>query len=167
MAPNTAPDTDFIAAAKTNWEKHGWGDAASGMATLTSVVRVAQMMRTRCEQTLAPFGISFARYELLTLLHFTRHGALPMSKISERLQVHPASVTHTVARLERDGLVRRGSSAEDKRVILVSITDQGIALVKAATPELNAVFRNLGLTADAQEDLYQICSDFRRIAGDF
>ena len=39
------------------------------------------------------------------LLSFTRSGALPLGKIGERLQVHPASVTNVIHRLEKDGFV--------------------------------------------------------------
>ena len=41
------------------------------------------------------------------LLLFSRRGSLPMARIGERLQVHPASVTNAVDRLEAQGLVRR------------------------------------------------------------
>ena len=54
-----------------------------------------------------PYGLTFARFEALALLSFSRRGALPLGKIGDRLQVHPTSVTNTVNRLERDGLVRR------------------------------------------------------------
>ena len=48
-----------------------------------------------------PFGITFARYEVLVLLSFSRTGSLPLSKVGERLMVHPTSVTSAVDRSQR------------------------------------------------------------------
>ncbi|NLZ56784.1 MAG: MarR family transcriptional regulator [Corynebacterium sp.] len=163
--PRSTP-RDFIAEATRNWERHGWKDAAPGMATVTSVVRVGQILTTRVEAALKPFGITFSRYELLALLMFSSAGSLPMSKASDRLQVHPASVTNTVSRLEKDGLVRRSPDPRDGRGTLVSITDQGIALLTQATPELNRVFVDLGVTDESRDAMLKVCKDFRRAAGD-
>ena len=54
---------------------------------------------------LRPFGLTFARYEVLMLLSFSTKGSLPLGKIGERLQVNAASVTNAVDRLEAQGLV--------------------------------------------------------------
>ena len=72
------------------------------MAAVTSVMRAHQIMLARVDDALRPLGLTFARYELLMLLQFSRTGSLPLSKIGSRLQVHPASVTNVVDRLERD-----------------------------------------------------------------
>ena len=93
------PD-DPIELARANWVRHGWDDAADGMALVTSVMRVQQVFLARIEAILRPYGLTFARYEVLRLLAFTRRGAMPVGKIGERLQVHPASVTNAVQRLE-------------------------------------------------------------------
>ncbi|MPV88512.1 MarR family transcriptional regulator, partial [Georgenia ruanii] len=85
------------------------------MAAVTSVMRAQQLMLARIDQALRPHGLSFARYEMLRLLAFTREGRLPMASATARLQVHPASVTNTVDRLERDGLVRREPHPRDGR----------------------------------------------------
>ena len=83
---------DPIAEARRQWAAHGWDDVADGMAALTSVMRAQQLLLGRCDAVLADFDLTFARYELLALLSFTRHGELPLGKASVRLQVHPASV---------------------------------------------------------------------------
>src|ERR1700759_2367877 len=81
----------------------GWSDAADGMAAVTSVMRAPQLMLASIDAVLRPLGLTFARYELLMLLQFSRHGSLPLAVIGSRLQVHPTSVTSAVDRLERDG----------------------------------------------------------------
>ena len=105
MPRNGPLPVDPIAEAKRQWVDHGWTDAAAGMSAVTSVIRAQQLMFARIDQTLKPFGLSFARYEMLRLLGFTREGRMPMSSAIARLQVHPTSVSSTVDRLVRDGLL--------------------------------------------------------------
>ena len=96
---------DPIEEAARLWREHGWADAADGMAAVTSLMRAQAIVQARVDDVLRPLHLSFARYELLMLLTFTRHGALSMTKAGARLQVHPASVTNAATRLEAAGLV--------------------------------------------------------------
>lgn len=77
------------------------------MVAVTSVMRAHQILLARVEAALRPYGLSFSRYELLRLLAFSGNGTLPITKASDRLQVHVTSVTHAIRRLEGDGLVER------------------------------------------------------------
>lgn len=115
----------------------GWTDAADGMALVTSIMRVQQLFLADIESILRPHGLTFARYEVLRLLAFTRRGVLPVGKIGERLQVHPASVTNAVQRLQDAGLVDRRSNPDDGRSVLAEITSAGCDLVETCTSLLN------------------------------
>jgi DNA-binding MarR family transcriptional regulator len=159
---------DPIAEAKRQWQDRGWSDAAEGMAVITALVRTQQILLGRIESVLKGFDLTFARFEMLTLLSFTRTGALPMAKASERLQVHPTSVTNVVDRLEKAGLVRRVAHPTDGRATLIEITEEGKARALAAASELNAVvFAQSGFADEELQDLGGILSKFRRDAGDF
>ena len=83
-----------------------------------------------------PYGLTFARYEALVLLAFSQKGELPMSKIGERLMVHPTSVTNTVDRLRAAGLVEKRPNPNDGRGTLAAITDKGREVCEAATEDL-------------------------------
>ncbi len=105
-----------------------WGDrfgTADAMAAVTSIMRAQQILLAGLDGLLRPYGLTFARYEALVLLAFSRRGALPLRVIGERLMVHPTSVTNTVDRLERDGLVRRLPNPRDGRGTLAEITPSG------------------------------------------
>ena len=86
-------DSDPIEEARRQWVAHGWADAADGMAAVTSIVRAQQIVLQRIDTVLRPLDLTFARYEILTLLSFTKNGSLPMTKMGALLQVHPTSVT--------------------------------------------------------------------------
>ncbi len=159
---------DPIAEAGRQWIRHGWADAADGMAAITAIMRTQQILLARIEKTLKPFGLTFSRYELLTLLSFTRSGALPMAKASARLQVHPTSVTNAVDRLEGAGFVRRHPHPTDGRTTLVAITDDGRAIASKATAALNSsVFENPGFERADLDSLIGMLGRFRHNAGDF
>lgn len=137
---------DPIREARRQWVAHGWAEAADGMAMVTSVVRVQQLLMERIDAALRPLGLTFARYEVLRLLSFVKVGALPMTRLGSLLQVHPTSVTSAVARLEKQGHVVRERREDDRRVVLAMITDSGREVVERATEALNSqVFEAPGL----------------------
>ncbi len=159
---------DPIDLAHANWSRRGWDEAADGMAVITSIMRVQQVLLARVETILRPLGLTFARYEVLMLLLFSRSGCLPVGKIGERLQVHPASVTNAVQRLEADGLVRRTANPNDGRSILAEITESGRRLVERCTDQLNAdVFAVVPIPVAQQERAFKALKGVRKAFGDF
>lgn len=138
---------DPIELARRNWVAAGWVEAADGMAFVTSLARVHQLVLARIEDLLRPHALTFARFEVLRLLAFSRRGVLPIGKVGERLQVHPASATNAVQRLEQAGFVVRSANPDDGRSVLVEITASGRALVEMCTELLNReVFATLPLS---------------------
>jgi DNA-binding MarR family transcriptional regulator len=159
---------DPIEEAHRQWTDHGWATAADGMAAVTSLVRAQQILMQRIDSVLRPLNLTFARYEILMLLSFTKAGALPMTKMGSLLQVHPTSVTSAVDRLEVQEFVRRVPHATDRRAILASITDAGRHMAMTATTALNGqVFENVGITGNQVEQLRGVLRSLRANAGDF
>ena len=97
---------DPIERAGQTWEQR-FGPA-SAMRAATSVFRVQQILLARFDEVLRPHELTFARYEVLVLLTFSRTGELPLKVIGSRLMVHPTSVTNAIDRLVAAGLRRRG-----------------------------------------------------------
>lgn len=164
--PGTSTRLDPIAEAKRHWLGHGWENAASGMAAVTTITRVQQILAGRVEEKLAPYGLTFARFEILRLLGFTRTGMLPMGKISDRLQVHPASVTSAVKRLEKEDLIRRETDEEDNRIVLAVLQPKGRRLLEPATEAVNEVFATTGLDDAGLDALVDLLNSIRHHAGD-
>lgn len=168
MSPGRPLRFDPILEARRQWEVHGWADAAPGMAAVTSVIRAQQIYLARVDTVLRPLALSFARYELLMVLLFSRSGALPLNKLGARLQVHPTSVTNAVDRLEQQGLLRRVAHPTDGRTTLAEITAAGRRVARRATDALNAeVFGAPGLTVGEVGELVDILVRLREGAGDF
>jgi DNA-binding MarR family transcriptional regulator len=158
---------DAIAEARRQWEAHEWA-APGAMAATTSIMRAHQIVLARTDEALRPFDLTFARYEALVLLAFSRQGALPLGKMGDRLMLHPTSVTNIIDRLERQGLVRRVGHPTDRRTVLAEITEDGRRMVDKATEAVSAT--SFGMGALTERELDQVTRLLRKVridAGDF
>ncbi len=157
---------DPIERAGEHWER-AFGPSRA-MRVATSVMRVQQLLIARFDELLRPYELTFARYEALVLLAFSRRGELPMRVIGERLMVHPTSATHTVERLAKQGYVTRRRNPADGRGVLAAITPAGRDVVAAGTKDLTAAGFGLdALDAAECEAVFAALRRVRRAAGDF
>jgi DNA-binding MarR family transcriptional regulator len=156
---------DPIERAGETWEKH-FGPS-SAMRAATSVFRVQQILLARFDEVLRPLELTFARYEVLVLLAFSRLGELPLKVIGSRLMVHPTSVTNAIDRLVAAGYVDRRPNPADGRGVLAAITERGRAVVEDGTAALTAI--GFGLADLDEPDHEALFTTLRRVrlgAGD-
>jgi DNA-binding MarR family transcriptional regulator len=159
---------DPIREARRQWDEHWGGTATPSMAAVTSIMRAQQIILARLNELLDPLDLTFARYEALMLLLYSRNGELPLGKISDRLQVHRASVTNVVDKLVDRGYIERVGHQQDRRAILARITKEGKRVARLATKRLNAAgFGMDPLDSAACDALYNALTPLRLAAGDF
>ena len=114
---------------------------------LTDVVMsVARLIRRRQVAALEPFGLSPSQSRALRVL--TRVGEpVRLGFLAERLRIVPRSATDVVDSLEDAGWVRRTPDPNDRRAVLLELTDAGAALAadvaKAQRRESSDVFDDL------------------------
>lgn len=157
---------DPIARADEHWRQR-WGSVPS-MAAITSIMRAQQILLAEVDGVVKPYGLTFARYEALVLLTFSKAGELPMSKIGERLMVHPTSVTNTVDRLQSAGFVEKRPNPNDGRGTLAAITAKGREVCDAASRDLMEMDFGLGVYDAEELDLvFALLRPLRVDAGDF
>jgi DNA-binding MarR family transcriptional regulator len=156
---------DPIERAGETWQER-FGPASS-MRAATSVFRVQQILLARFDEVLRPHSLTFARYEVLVLLTFSRTGELPLKVIGSRLMVHPTSVTNAIDRLVAAGYVARRPNPADGRGVLAAITDDGRRVVTAATAALVDLDFGLGDLDEADRaTLFDVLRRVRLGAGD-
>ena len=156
---------DAIAEARRQWIAHDLPEPIA-MAAATSVMRAQQIVSTAVERALRPLGLTFARYEVLMLLRFAREGALPITRVGERLMVHPTGITKLVDKLEEQGLVRREANPNDRRGTLARITAEGRALAETATRAVTEVRFGADLGDDDLEALVRLVRTWRERTGE-
>ena len=160
---------DPITRAAQLWTRR-WGRSSQpvAMASATSIMRVQQLLLTDFDAVVGRHGLTFARYEALVLLAFSREGRLGMSKIGQRLMVHPTSATNIVQRLHAQGFVERVPNPDDGRGTLAVITPAGRDAMEAATADLIRMRFGLDmLTPGEHEQLFDLLRKVRVGAHDF
>jgi DNA-binding MarR family transcriptional regulator len=159
---------DPIAEAGRQWRKHWGTKMVAPMMAVTSIMRVQQILLARLNEALAPFELTFARYEALMLLYLSRRGSLPLGKMGARLQVHPTSVTNLIDGLEKLGYVERTPHPSDRRTTLASITERGREVADEATAALHAIrFGMPRVSRGELETVTDVLGEWREDAGDF
>lgn len=159
--PMTGLDFDPLERAGELWAENVGDPTAMQLAT--SIMRVQQIVSARLDAALKPHGITFSRFEVLRLISFSREGRLAMSKIGERLMVHPTSVTNAIDRLEGQGLVSRRPDENDRRRTWAALTPAGREVLETATAALmQAEFGVGSLSAQDQRDGYAVLRRLRR-----
>lgn len=122
--------------------------AWAALLETTAIVQHAADRRLR-----ASVSLSASQFEILLRIVEASEGALRMSEIADRLVVSPSSLTYQVTRLAERGLVERGASESDERVVLVRITDAGRAVVTEGVPEYVDVVTTMLLDHLPPDDL--------------
>ena len=152
---------DPVVEATDQWASHGY-DAGPRLLASLSLIRAESIVRERNSEVLNAFGLSFAQHEVLMLLSFTKTGELPLGKISERLMVHPTSVSNSVDALVGMGLVTRRQDPRDRRSRLARITRRGRNTARRTAASLSAADFGIGDLdeADAAE-LFRILLKLR------
>jgi DNA-binding MarR family transcriptional regulator len=98
------------------------------------------------------FDISLTEYEILVRLSEREGRQLRMAQLADALAHSRSRVTHTVARMERAGLVQRSTSPDDGRGILATMTDKGWSLLTRVAPfHVNGVREHLVDLAPAED----------------
>ncbi len=78
--------------------------------------------------------LSLPEYEILVRLSEAPDRMLRMAEIADAVKNSRSRITHTIARMEREGLVERRQCATDGRGVLAALTDKGGALLADAAP---------------------------------
>ena len=89
----------------------------------------AALRRLRGRETRKPGELSFAQFGLLFGL--AERGEMSAGELATAAALSPATVTQMLDGLEAAGLVRRLRSERDKRVVMVSLTDDGRAVMES------------------------------------
>ena len=108
-----------------------WLDAEEQQAW-RSFIRASRLLDEELRRGLEHHGLSHPEYEILVRLSEAPGRALRMSEIAGEVVSSRSRLTHTVARLERDGLVARRASTCDRRGVECALTDRGFEVLEQA-----------------------------------
>jgi DNA-binding MarR family transcriptional regulator len=104
-------------------QQHVWRAFLGGTTVLTD--RLDRDLRTT-------HGLSMPEYEILVRLSEAPKRSIRMAELADAVSHSRSRVTHTIARLEREGIVQRGQCSDDGRGVSAHLTDHGFSVLEAA-----------------------------------
>jgi DNA-binding MarR family transcriptional regulator len=137
------PDRDDAGGAiMTAMERESWQDRL-GREAYISLFVASNQFNEQMEQVCRAEGITHPQYTVLWVLCLTDSpGGLPMGALADGLLTRSADATRLVDRLLAAGHVTREPSPTDRRVVLVSPTEQGLRLFERLTTAIKALHRS-------------------------
>lgn len=108
--------------------------------------------------------LSMPEYEILVRLSEAPDQRMRMAELAGSISHSRSRVTHTVARLEKDGLVQRSACASDGRGVEAVLTDQGFARLEEAAPTHVAGVRRFLVDLAGDDDFAAVGRVFDAVA---
>jgi DNA-binding MarR family transcriptional regulator len=121
-----------------------------GQAAVMTIFRTADVLRHAVERSLSTFGLSNEQYNVLRILRGAGENGLPTLEISNRMLSRSPNITRLLDKLITKKLVRRSRPKEDRRVVIVAVTPQGLELLAHLDGVVDKVFDNFPKTTNAE-----------------
>ncbi len=130
-------------------------------AYLNGVARINE----RLDAELRRFELDLGEYEILVHLSESPEQQLRMSDLAAKVRQSRSRLTHTVARMEKKGLVLRKACPEDRRGVIAVLTGRGLTLLKTAAPHHVQSVREAFVDPVDPEDFEAIGRAMRAVLG--
>lgn len=111
-----------------------WLTGAEETAWRSYIVATLSLRQRLHREMMDAQGVSLADYEVLVVLDATDEKRMRMSELATMLASTKSRLSHQVARMESQGLVRRAPDPDDKRGVVAELRPAGYALLKKAAP---------------------------------
>lgn len=110
---------------------------------MLSVVRTAEVLRYAAADLFKPYGITSTQYNVLRILRGAGSAGLPCGAIAERMVTQDSDITRLLDRLSSQGLIARGRSEEDRRVVTTVLTAEGRKLLTRLDPVMRQFHQDM------------------------
>lgn len=138
---------------------HYEGDEATRLAldTFIKLSRARKVIGDRSNRLLAEYGLSESQFGALEALYYL--GPMYQSQIGEKLLVTGGNMTMVINNLEKRGLINRERAEEDRRQMMVSLSNKGQHLINELFPKHAQNLLNLMgiLNAEELDQLGRLC----------
>jgi DNA-binding MarR family transcriptional regulator len=165
-AAHPNPDTSTDVGAHTGTDSGADGVQALDPQQLGAyfvLTEAVSLLQHQVEQQLRAEGdISYVQFQLLARLAY-EHGHLTMTQLADGVVYSRSGLTYQADLLEKAGLITRAPSPDDERATLVTITDNGRALVDHVLPGHVQVTRRLLFDPLTDDDLHHLGDIMTRV----
>ena len=125
--------------------------------TYTKLMRAAESVTARVSRSMSAAGLTISQFGVLEALH--HKGPLCQRDIAAKILKSTGNITLVIDNLEKQELVKRERTSEDRRYLTVSLTQKGLALISTVFADVEAaiVIEMGALTGEEQEKLGICC----------
>ncbi|MEM1054750.1 MAG: MarR family transcriptional regulator [Bacteroidota bacterium] len=121
------------------------------LESLLGVMVTASWINGEMNTALAPHGITQAQYNVLRILRGKHPDCYTCSDIGSRLLDRTPDVTRLLVRLEQRGLLHRQRADYDRRVVEVTVSEAGLALLDEMDAPMREAVARIGRHLSAEE----------------
>ncbi len=115
-----------------------------------NILYTAWWLKTVTSKELKEFGLTHEQYNVLRILKGRHPEQLCVKNIACRMIEKNSNVPRIIDRLELKKLVKRATSAEDKRETVISLTQSGITILEATTARINKLHDELMVLSEQE-----------------
>jgi DNA-binding MarR family transcriptional regulator len=119
-------------------------------ATL-SILRTSEVLQQRTAACIKAYDLTGSQYNVLRILRGAGSSGLGCGQVAERMITHDPDITRLLDRLEGRSLIRRERGEQDRRVVIASITSEGLRLLQDVEPAIMAHHRRQFSTLNKTE----------------
>jgi MarR family transcriptional regulator, negative regulator of the multidrug operon emrRAB len=134
----------------------------TGMLLCRLIQHLGREMTAMLEQKIRPYGLAEAEFRVLTTLFSQPDGVAHPGDLCVRALQSPANMSRISDALVSRGLITRVLSVQDRRRMVLRITEQGEALVRELLPKLPGPLRGL-LMEFPESEQQQLIAKFKRL----
>lgn len=138
-------------------EHRGNQKEVMALRTYVKLMRASESITTRIHRHLSSVRLTLSQFAVLEALYHL--GPLNHREIGQKLLRSSGNITMVIDNLEKRGYVRRERKEEDRRFMMVRLTDAGVELISKVFPSHAAVIaREMSVLSEReQKTLAQLC----------
>jgi DNA-binding MarR family transcriptional regulator len=127
-----------------------------------NILFTASWLSNKNALRLRPHGITSEQFNVLRILRGSHPDKLMLAEITSRMIDKSSNATRLVEKLRQKGLLRREICENNRRQVDITITEEGLALLKAIDVEMESWVKSLrGITLSEAQELNRILDKLR------
>ena len=129
----------------------------TALRTYVKLMRATDSITSRINKNLSSVKLTLSQFAVLEALYHL--GSLHQTEIGQKLLRSSGNITMVIDNLEKRGYVKRERGKEDRRFMMVRLTDVGFELISEVFPAHAAVItREMSVLTESEQDtLAQLC----------
>jgi DNA-binding MarR family transcriptional regulator len=127
---------------------------------MQSLRRIVKTLQDYSKNVSSKYGVTGPQLWILNTLQHSEN--LSLGELSEKMYLHPSTISGVIDRLEKKGYVARDRNQKDRRVVKVALTGKGKQLVKK-TPNPIQGKMVFGLKKMKKEELMGLCDSIKKL----